>query len=119
MTYDLTWSLRAEIQASLSIPVGTFENVVRAVHWSLTCQDSETGKSVRIYGLQKVPSPTSAANYIDLSEIQGLSEDDRRAIILAWAEMVEPGFVAQVEANAALTLGGMLQAPAHSTVTLI
>lgn len=66
-----------------------------------------------------VPKPTSADNFIDLADMVTLPEADKRAMILAWAEAIEPGFVEAKEEQVATNLATRLVAPVRQTISLI
>lgn len=111
------WKLNATVLAEAN----GFTDVVNAVHWECFARETEgenTGE-VRLYGAIDLPLPVAADSYIDLSAIRGADEDQRRAIILGWASMLQPGFVESTEAVALQRLQAQSASPDPQVLTLI
>ncbi|WP_407496866.1 hypothetical protein [Pseudooceanicola sp. MF1-13] len=129
MSVQITWSLRADVQAEMivSVPVEggadgetqdlTFSNVVTSVHWDVVADDGND--HVRIYGEQHIPAPTDHDSYIDLSDLQDMDADTRHQTILGWAEAIAPGFVDEQEAKVTQALADKIAAPSVTTVSII
>lgn len=115
----LTWELTADTQTSMEVGGVTFDDVVTNVHWRLYAEDPATGEFARDYGSQHVPPPTSAEDFIDISTLTGMSDTDKRATVLGWAEAVAPGFVAEKEAKVAAMLAEQQAAPATGSVDIL
>jgi hypothetical protein len=120
MTTTTNWTLNADVLAEYSAEDGTqFQQVIETVHWRLTATDDASGESVGIYGSQSVPKPTDATTYIDLSVLQNMTDEEKRTTILGWAEVVEPGFVADKEASVAQKLQAKLDEPVRQSVSIM
>lgn len=111
MAIDTTWTLLADVLPSLTVTQETedeqgvvtatevtFTKVVRVVYW--TCVAFEGDETETLTGAVEVPVPTSLANYIPLDDLAAMDEGPRRVAVLAWAEIINPGFVAATEARA-------------------
>lgn len=91
---NMNWIVNAEIAPELN----GFQNVVTKVHWACVAR-GENG-TARITGVQNVPAPTNAETYIDIAAMQAMDKDTRRALVIQWAEIISPGFLATTEAAA-------------------
>ncbi|MCA0871222.1 hypothetical protein LCL97_10310 [Seohaeicola saemankumensis] len=110
---ETDWKLNATVLPE----VNGFADVVQVVHWE--CFASEGDTLARLYGAVDLPPPTDPETYVDLSAIQEASGESRRAIILGWAEQLQPGFVAATEAAAMARLQERLAQSAPAQVTLL
>lgn len=119
MTIGLHWRLHATTLAEMVLNDLTLTDVIQVVHWECFATDSDTGQVARIYGAEAVPPPTGAADFIDLSDLTGLPEQERRDTVLAWAESVRPGMVAAVEAATVAKLEACLAEPVRGTVSIL
>lgn len=120
MTTTTAWTLSADVLADYTAEDGTaFTNVIETVHWRLSATNDASGETVGIYGSQSVPKPTDAASFIDLSVLQGMTDEEKRSTILGWAEAVEPGFVADKEAAVTAALQAKLSEPVRQTVSIM
>jgi hypothetical protein len=119
MAIETHWKLSADIQAEMTTDAGVLKNVVTTVHWRVFATDGVSGESLSIYGSVAVPPPTSAASYIDLSTLQGKTADEKRATVLGWAEAIQPGFVAEKEAQAVRALERKLAAPSVTAAEIL
>lgn len=118
MTIETYWKLKADVDAQHIDENGNeYANVLRIVRWRCFAHDGEN--EISVYGSKNLPLPTNPETYIDLTEITGKSEDERRAIILGWAEMIDPGFVAEKEALAINQLKSKVEAPQSQTLTIL
>lgn len=112
---ETRWTLDVEM---LSEHNG-FTNVIDNVHWRVHANDTDTGATTSIYGSQSVPKPTNHASYIDITTMLDLTAEERRVLILGWAEAIEPGFIEEKEAQARATLEEMNAAPARTVLALL
>jgi len=120
MTTTTNWTLSADVLADYTAEDGTsFINVIETVHWRVTATDDTSGESVTIYGTQGIPKPTDASTFIDLSVLQGMTDEEKRTTILGWAEAVEPGFVEEKEAAVVSKLQAKLAEPVRQSVSII
>ena len=108
------WTLKVEMLAEYE----GFENVIDNVHWRVIATDTDTGATLSIYGSQSVPKPTDKASYIDITTMLDMAPEQRREVILGWAEAIEPGFIAEKEKQAREALRAMQAAPARTVVSL-
>ena len=115
----ITWKLDVDKQEEMIVDGQTFENVVTVVHWQVFATDPDTGTKVRDYSAKTVAAPTSQADYIDLSTLQGMDEDTVRQTVIGWAEAVEPGFLAEKEAKVKDMLTAALVAPKTASVAIL
>lgn len=116
---ETNWTLQVETVASYTAEDGTtFQNVIENVHWRVTATNTD-GEAETIYGSTAVPKPTDAKNFIDLKKMVALDADTKRTMILGWAEAIEPGFVAEKEAQVVSNLEARLSAPARATISLM
>lgn len=119
MTIETTWKLSADIQDEMTTEGGTFQNVVTNVHWRCIATDSVSGEELAHYGSKAVPAPTDASSYIDLSALQSLSDEQKRATVLGWAEAIEPGFVEGIEARVTAALEAKMAAPVITAADIL
>lgn len=119
MAIAIEWKIEAEtIDAYTDGSGNEYSDVVTVVHHR--CIASEGADSVEIPGSHSVPRPVSPETFIDLSLVIGNPDlAARRAIILGWADMVDPGFVLATEAAAAARLVAKQSAPDKTFVTVI
>lgn len=119
MAIAIEWKIEAETIDSYTDAGGNeYSDVVTVVHHR--CIASDGADSVEIIGAHKVPRPVSPETFIDLSLVIGIQDlVARRAIILGWADMVDPGFVLATEAAAAARLVAKQSDPDRTFVTVI
>lgn len=85
------WRAFWDVDATIADELNGFKNVVTRVVWKLTVHRS--GRTATQRGVVDLPAPTSAETFIDLDVLQGKTRDEKREIVLQWAELVKPGFV--------------------------
>jgi len=120
MTTNINWTLSADVLAEYTAEDGTqFQQVLETVHWRVTATDDATDTSVTIYGSQAIPKPTTQEGYIDLSVFQDMPEDERKATVLGWAELIAPGFVEEKEQAVTDRLQAKLDEPVRSSVSVL
>jgi len=120
MTTTTNWTLSADVLADYTAEDGTsFINVIETVHWRVTATDDTSGESVTIYGTQGIPKPTDASTFIDLSVLQGMTDEEKRTTILGWAELIAPSFVEENEQAVAQKLQSKLAEPVRSSVSVL
>lgn len=118
MTITTYWKLKADVDDQYIDADGNeYANVLREVHWRCFASDGESEMSV--YGSKSLPLPTNPKTYIDLSMITDQPDEQRRATILGWAEMVDPGFVEATEAKVTAALEAKLSAPVIETIQIL
>ncbi len=117
MPVTTSWKLHSENLAELEVEGVTLQDVIRVIHWRCIATDGEN--SAEIYGSHQIPAPTSPAGYIPIDSIKEMDPEPRRATILGWAEMIDPGFVAAAESAAAARLVAMTTAPATTRTEII
>lgn len=92
MAVEHVWSAQLDC-----IPqVGDLTNVVKEVHWRLDSKDGDYTASR--YGVVTLPDP-DPNNFVELPG--ELSDEDRRALVRAWALEYSGGAVTAEEDNAA------------------
>jgi len=104
MTVTIEWQLEARILPSYTSPEGIeFANVISQVTWEcMGIYDLGEGRALVVVsdpGSLQLPMPTNADSYVDLTAIKGATADERRELILGWAEMLNPGARAAIEAR--------------------
>lgn len=110
---DIEWSLRAHI-----VPrYGEYTDVVRLVYW--TCTATEGVHVAKASGIETIPWPVSEVTFIDLSQIMQATREEKRALILGWAEILQPGFVSSVENGVRRKLARQTVVPAGRSETII
>lgn len=120
MTIKTTWRVSADTIATYTDGnENKYTNVVTEVHWRCTATDSDTGETATIYGSKALPRPTSPKTFIDLTSLQAMDTQARRAAVIRWAESIEPGFLADQEAKVTERLQAKLDAPAPAFVDLL
>ncbi len=118
MAKTFTWKLNAKVLESYTSEAGdTFENVIEQIHWR--CEVSEGDQIKDVYGSLSLPKPTNVETYVDISAISAASDDDKKAMILGWAEILEPGFKQATEDKLAERLDAAVAAPVVSNVTIL
>jgi len=130
MTMVTQWHVGADVVATVTIEAEsedgftafgdaamTFADVIRVVHWTFTATDGDEIETES--GSVEIPLPTSVKNYTDLDAIAALPEVERRATVLSWAEMIQPGLVPAVEARVVARLSARLAEPAVSAVIIL
>jgi len=76
-------------------------------------------KTVTIYGSQAIPKPSTQDGYIELSVLLDMTEDERKATVLGWVELNDPGFVEEKEQAVAQKLQAKLDEPVRSSVSVL
>lgn len=117
MAVTITWNIRANLIPTMTVGPDTFTDVVHTVHWRCTAEES--GDEAAVYGTVILDLPTSIETYIDLTELTGKTEIERRAIVLGWAEIVRPGFVAVQAARATAMLAQMIEEQVSPTLVVL
>lgn len=110
---EIHWKLAVMVQPEAN----GFTDVVRVVHWE--CVAKAAPVQVRLYGAIDLPPPADPESYVDLDAISEADETDRRAIILSWAEMLQPGFATATEAAARARLHHRQAQTGQQMLTLI
>ena len=75
-----------------SIDFDHVTNIVSEVHWQLFATEIDAKR--RIYG-SFIPKVSNNTNILSIADIVKMSQEDRTAMFLSWAENVEKDFEAQ------------------------
>jgi len=103
-TFEFSWDVKAETE-DYTAPDGTvFPNTIRVVHWRLTVTDPATGATSRRAGDEPLGLPADEDQFIDLADLASRPADERREIVIGWAEAKVPGFIDRVVAAATARL---------------
>ncbi len=117
MTIETTWDLDVDTVSPVAVGETVYVDVVTNVHW--TCHAFEGHLTASVSGQHKVPMPTSPETYVDLSAIKVLDDDTRRATVIGWAEMIDPGFVDRTEASVVALIEAKKAKPVVERVTIL
>jgi len=117
MAIETTWKLSVETVSPVTVGEDVYTDVVTQVNWTCIAFDGPDSESIS--GAKTIPMPTSPETYIPLDDIFTLEDEAKRATVLGWAEIIEPGFVAAREADVIAKLSARLATPSTSSVDLL
>lgn len=91
--FEYAWDVKAETE-DYTAPDGTlFPGAIRVVHWRLTVTDPATGKASRRIGSEPLGLPTDESEFIDLADLASRPAEERRLVVIGWAEATAPGLI--------------------------
>lgn len=120
MTPIFEWLVEVEVDDLVQNEQGLFfEDVIREVNWRCTIKDTETNSTRSMVGTVLLPIPESQENYIDLSTIINMESDEKRSTVIGWAELIQPGFIANTQQTLTNQLQNEIDKPKKRKINLL